>query len=107
MRASDVKNLVRFNTRMGMFVCPCHRQNVVAFLHGYEFGTGTKCAFTKALSDNLHQRHRIKPGSLGWPNQIERLAEKLSLDWMEVYLLVSSEVLQSSLEPRKPKRRLS
>jgi hypothetical protein len=60
IRPSDVKNLVHFNTRMGMYVCPCDRQSVVAFLHGYQFGAGGECRFTQALSERLEQRHRVK-----------------------------------------------
>jgi hypothetical protein len=98
MRAADVRNLVRFNTRMGMYICPSDRAGVVAFLHGYEYAAGGECRFTAALSKHLAKRHRIKAGSLGWPDQIARLAERWSHDWMEVYLLVSSEVLSAAAE---------
>jgi hypothetical protein len=53
MRVIDVRNLIRFNTRMGMYVCPSHRANVVAFLHGYEYGASDECRFTKALGELL------------------------------------------------------
>jgi hypothetical protein len=92
MRPVDAQNIIRFNTRMGMFICPSNRSNVVAFLHGYEYGTAGECRFTEILDQHLAKRHRVKPGALGWPDQIERLAERRSLDWMDVYLLVSSEV---------------
>jgi hypothetical protein len=98
MRAVDVRNLIRFNTRMGMFICPSDRAGVVAFLHGYEFAAAGECRFTEALSEHLAKRHRVKAGSLGWPDQIARLAERRSLDWMEVYLLASSEVLSVAAE---------
>ena len=93
MRAADVRNLIRFNTRMGMFVCPSERAAVVAFLHGYEYAAGGECGFTAALGERLAKRHRVKPDALGWPRQVSRLAERRSLEWMDVYLLVSSEVL--------------
>lgn len=99
MRPVDAHNLVRFNTRMGMFVCPSNRDNVVAFLHGYEYGTDGECRFIEALSRLMAERYRIKPDSLGWPHQIARLAEKRSLDWMDIYLLVSSEILNAAIEP--------
>jgi hypothetical protein len=35
---------------------------------------------------------------MGWPEQISRLAKRRSLDWMEVYLLVSFEVLGAAAE---------
>ena len=98
MRSVDVRNLVRFNTRMDMHVCPVERSGVVAFLHGYEYGAGGECRFTKVLSEHLAKRHRVKRGAMGWPEQISRLAERQSLDWMEVYLLVSSEVLSAAAE---------
>jgi hypothetical protein len=97
MRPSDVRFIISFNTRMGMFVCPSNRENVVAFLDGYEWGTENLCKFTKRLSEHIAKKHRIKPGSLGWPHQIAQLAEKRSLHWMEVYLLVSSEVLSGAV----------
>ncbi len=95
MRAPDVRNIVRFNTRRGMSICPLDRAGVVAFLHGYEYAAAGECRFTAALSEHLAKRHRVKPSSLGWPDQIARVAERQSLDWMEVYLLVSSEVLSA------------
>ena len=99
MRPVDVHNLIRFNTRMGQFICPSNRSNVEAFLHGYQYGTADECRFTEALSRHLAERYRIKPDALGWPRQIARLAERRSLDWMDVYLLVSSEVLNAAMEP--------
>ena len=98
MRTVDVRNLVRFNTRMGMYICPLDRSGVVAFLHGYEYGLGGECQFTAVLSKHLAKRHRVKRGPMGWPEQISRLAERRALDWMEVYLLVSSEVLSAVAE---------
>jgi len=98
MRADDKKFLITFNTRMGMFVCPCDKANVVAFLHGYQCGTGGECRFTEAMSRLLETKYKIKSGPLGWPEQLRRLAEKKSLEWMDVYLLVSSEVLSGALK---------
>lgn len=97
MRPADVQAIIRFNTRMGMFVCPSDRGNVVAFLHGYEYGTAGECRFTEALSRHVASRYRVKADALGWPDQIARLAERQSLDWIDVYRLVSSEVLSVGL----------
>ena len=99
MRAVDVRNIIRFNTRMGMFICPSDREGVVAFLHGYEYATAGECSFTAVLSEHVAKRHHVKAGALGWPDQIARLAERRSLDWMEVYLLISSELLSAAAEP--------
>ena len=93
MRVIDARNLIRFNTHMGMHICPTDCQGVVAFLQGYEIGTGGKCRFTEVLSERLGKRYRVKRGESGWPEQISRLADRRALDWMEVYLLVSSELL--------------
>jgi hypothetical protein len=98
MRVGDVRNLIRFNTRMSMYICPSDRASVVAFLHGYEYAAGGECRFTAALEEHLAKRHRGKAGSLGWPHQIARLAERRSLEWMEVYLLVSSAVLSAAAD---------
>ena len=97
MRASDVRNLIRFNTRMGMYVCPSNRANVVSFLHGYEYAASEECNFISLISQHVSEIHQIEPDSLGWPHQIARLAENRGLEWMDVYLMVSSEVLESEL----------
>jgi hypothetical protein len=99
MRLGDAHNIIRFNTRMGMFICPSNRSNVESFLHGYQYGTANECRFTEVLGQHIAERYRIKPDELGWPHQIARLADKRSLDWMEVYLLVSSEVLNVAIGP--------
>ena len=98
MRPADVQAIIRFNTRMGMFVCPSDRGNVVAFLHGYEYGTAGECRFTEALGRHIASRYRVKADALGWPDQIARLAARRSLDWMDVYRLLSSEVLSVGLK---------
>jgi hypothetical protein len=67
-------------------------------MHGYQYGTGNERRFTEALSQHIASRYRIKADALGWPHQIARLAEKRSLDWMDIYLLVSSEVLNAAIE---------
>lgn len=103
MRPADVRAIITFNTRMGMFVCPSNRDNVVAFLHGYEYGAAGECRFIEALSQHITSRYHVKPDSLGWPHQISRLAERQSLHWMEVYLLVSSAVLSTGLTGPPPK----
>jgi hypothetical protein len=97
MRPSDARFIIHFNTRMDMFVCPSNRENVVAFLHGYQCGTENLCKFTERLSEHIAEKHRIKAGALGWPHQIAQLAEKRSLHWMDIYLLVSSEVLSAAI----------
>ena len=99
MRPIDVRNLIRFNTRMGMFICPSDRPNVLAFVHGYQYATAKKCRFTEPLSDHITRRRRVKADAPGWPHQFARLAERRGLEWMEVYLTVSSELLNSAIDP--------
>jgi hypothetical protein len=99
VRPIDVRKLIRFNTRMGMFICPSDRANVVAFVHGYQYAAAKKCRFTELLSDHLARRYRVKADALGWPHQLARLAERRGLEWMDVYLMVSSELLNSAIDP--------
>jgi hypothetical protein len=87
------------------WACSSAPRGVVAFLHGYEYATAGECSFTAVLSDHVAKRHCVGAGALGWPDQIARLAERRSLDWMEVYLLISSELLSAAAEPQSPARR--
>lgn len=98
MRSVDVGNIIRFNSRMGMFLSLIDRAGVVAFFAGYEYASAGECGFTSMLSEHLTKRHRVKCNAQGWPQQIASLAERRGLDWMEVYLRVSSEVLSVASE---------
>lgn len=97
MRTIDAKQISQFNTRMGMFICPSNKENVIAFIHGYEYGTQNKCLFTKHLKELLENKYQIKYNQFGWPNQIERLAEKREITWMEAYLMVSFEIINQKM----------
>ena len=88
---------------MGMYVGSSSRANVVAFLHGYEYGTRGKCRFTELLSQHIASRYHVQPDALGWPHQIACLADRQSLDWIDVYHVVSSEILSAGL--KNPPRR--
>ena len=97
MRPSDVRKLIRFNHRMSMFVWSPDRWTIVAFLHGYEYGTSNKCRFTDVLSAYIAKQYHVKADALGWQHQIGRFAECRSLEWNDAYLLISSEVLNAAL----------
>jgi DNA-directed RNA polymerase specialized sigma24 family protein len=59
-----------------------------------------RVAYYKVLKlRDVSKRHRVKPDALGWPHQVARLAERRGLDWLDVYLLVSSEVLAAAEAP--------
>src|SRR5262245_43574877 len=76
VRPSDVRTLIRFNTRMGMYIYPTMQSNVVAYIHGYEHGTGGECPFTKLLSAHIakriHATFRAARGPRRPVNWIER-----------------------------------
>jgi len=97
MRPADVKNLIRFNHKMSMFIWSPDRWNVMAFIHGYEYGTSNDCRFTELLGAYIAKRYRVKPDSGGWSHQVARFAERRSLEWVDGYLLVSSELLNATL----------
>lgn len=110
MTSQDAKILAQFIAKMGMYICPSDRPGVVAFIHGYESGSLGRCTFTRFLAEELTEKHRIHTDCLGWPEQIERLAIRLGVGWMEAFIMGASGVLTKSLDSkgagrRKPKRR--
>jgi hypothetical protein len=99
LRPSDVRNLIKFNHRMSMFIWSPDRWSIMAFVHGYEYGTSNKCRFTELLGAHIAKQYGLKTDSGGWSHQIARFAEHRSLEWIDAYLLLSSELLNSALAP--------
>jgi len=97
---NDVIKLIYFNTRMGMYICPSNKANVVAFLHGYEYGSDSDFKLTDEIKSLLINKYKIKESNMGWPHQIDTFSKKKSIEWMDAYLLISSEILNSQLEPK-------
>lgn len=89
--------LISFNTRMGMFICPSSRTQVIAFIHGFQHACPEQGHLSAHLSQHLASAHGIEGDSGGWPSQIQRYAQMNDLDWMEAYLLLSSQVLNTEL----------
>ena len=93
MRDSDINIMSNFLSRMGMYICPSERESVVSFLTGYELGTDGLCTFTDTMSSILAEKYKIKLYATGWPDQLERFAEKNKMNWIQGFELVASEAL--------------
>lgn len=100
------RHLIRFNTRMSMFIGgPLTRESIVCYLHGYHTAAGRNCDFIDSISAILLNRHGLMENNWGWWGQIQALADKLSLDWLEAYYLISFEVLGEFIKPKLPRKR--
>lgn len=98
MRIKDTNLLWSFILRTAMYIGIESRERIESFLIGYEIGTDEKCSFTSELSDFLHARYRITKGALGWPNQLERLAQQQDSDWKLVFTREGLTLLTSKFD---------
>lgn len=89
--------LAHFNKRMGMYIGEPSKGGVIAFLTGLECGThlcGQDAGFVSAMSGWLTKTYGVTSDCLGWPGQIQRLADLRDVSWLEAYVVVSGEVLE-------------
>lgn len=93
MTKTDRTLLLKFITRTTMFIYPEDDKNVASFIHGYQLGTKNRCNFTLLLEKHLTSKYKIMKRSDGWPGQIARLSEKLSLRWIVIFKRTALEVL--------------
>lgn len=106
MTARHYRQLLRFNTRMNMFIGgPLTRESIVCYLHGYHTAAGSDCDFLDSISALLLKRHGLAENNWGWWVQLQALADKHSLDWLEAYYLISFEVLGEFIQPKPLQKR--
>jgi hypothetical protein len=103
MTKKEKELLLRFCTRIGMYIQPQDQHTIVSFITGYEIGTNFKSDFIPLLKDYIAKKYSIECRATGWPGQIDRLSEKLSLTWVITFkkiLLetVANEGLSNKLE---------
>lgn len=84
MQTKDIKLLLYFTLRTGMYTPGEKRETIIAFLAGYEIGRDKECDFSEKLSSSIKAEYKIDKRNMGWVGQIDRLANKLDLDWVSV-----------------------
>lgn len=81
MRSVDIKNLIHFQTRTGMFIWPVDRRNAVSFISGYEYAAGGECQYTKRVSEYLSGHYGVRYGErMAGPNRTARRETFARLD---------------------------
>lgn len=98
MTTTQAKQLRDFLSRIGMYIQPINQKTITSFIHGFELGTNRD--FTKQLTQYLKDEKGIKCRSLGWPNQIERLAIQNQSDWLTTFKEVSYDLILPKLKSR-------
>ena len=91
-------------TRMSMYVVPVSEKTVVAYLHGYDNGAHGKCGFTDRIRVKLETKYQIEYRACGWPEQIQRYAEKTNLDWLQAFNVIGGEVLNDESKKANKKK---
>jgi hypothetical protein len=85
----------RFLPRIRMYIQPINKDTVVAFIYGYEQGRSQTCSFSEEMSMLLQDKHRIVKRAMGWPEQLQRYADKKGVDWIEAFQQISGDLMKS------------
>jgi hypothetical protein len=91
----DKLNLLNFILRTGMYITTADENNIVSFIHGYEFGLNGECDFTEQLKIYLVNHLKISSSSDGWSGQITRYSRKKSIPWAVAFKQLGLEILAS------------
>ncbi len=79
-----------------MYLAEVNKDRIIAFITGYEIGAETNPQFTTELIKYLEEEHHIPFRALGWPYQIQQLANKRRTSWVAAFKAVSLELLNRS-----------
>ncbi len=101
----DAKLLTQFLRRTGMYVSPITRDNITSFMVGYEIGSRYKCQFTDLIYQKLEEQYQFKSNS--WPDQVNQYAGAETLDWIQAFLTIATDVLNEHSTPEQREIRLS
>lgn len=95
MTTKQKDNLNHFILRPEMWIRIPDKDQVVAFIHGVEFGDDS-VKLTEILSTILEKRYKIKKTATGWPYQVQRFAKKKKLLWFDAFKLLMLEILDAT-----------
>ncbi|MDJ1467711.1 hypothetical protein [Xanthocytophaga flava] len=95
MTDQDKLLLVRFITRMGMYIPERNKSNIISFVYGYEIGRNGECSFTKLLIEHMENKYSIPHSSASWIGQIHFYAEKKKSSWESTFRQISLEIIGS------------
>jgi hypothetical protein len=95
----DAKLFTQFLRRTGMYVSPITRDNITSFMIGYEIGSRNKCEFTDLIYQKLEEQYHFKSNS--WPDQVNQYAIAETLDWVQAFLTIATEVLNEHSTPEQ------
>ncbi len=93
MTKFETKTLLDFVTRTGMYIHPQDENNFVSFIHGFECGTKNKFDFSRLSKELLSGKYKIEYLSDGWPGQIKRLSDRLSISWTITFKKILLEII--------------
>lgn len=93
MTKTDKYKLLKFITRIGMFVYPVDEHNITSFIYGYEYGKKQSSTFIEQIRQRLTGQYKMFHSSDGWPGQIKRLAAKRKENWATIFRWITLEIL--------------
>lgn len=73
-----------FIKRPFMYISNTDLETVVAFVHGFEIGTGEQY-LTNSMTKFLEEEHKITKYATGWVGQLNKYAERKKTTFFEAF----------------------
>lgn len=94
MNSEHKEVIVHFLKRPLMYVYQLEKEQVVAFITGFEAGSGRKANLSAQVSEWLKNEHRITKSNPGWPGQVQQYADQKGISWFNAFNEIVSAILQ-------------
>lgn len=98
MRSEHKEVIIHFLRRPLMYVYRLDKEQIVAFIRGFEIGSEGNVNLSEQVSTWLKNRHQITKSNPGWPGQIQVYADRKSISWFDAF----SEVVSAILDCKVP-----
>ncbi|SHM70718.1 hypothetical protein SAMN05216311_10325 [Chitinophaga sp. CF418] len=76
-----------------MYVYQLEKEQVVAFITGFETGSGGEVNISEQVSEWLKTEHRITKSNPGWPGQVQQYADQKGIGWFNAFNEIVSTIL--------------
>jgi len=93
MKSEHKDVIIHFLKRPLMYVYGLEKEQVIAFIHGFEAGAGKNANIGEQVSEWLKNEHQITKSNPGWPGQVQQYADQKGISWFNAFNEIVSTIL--------------
>lgn len=93
MKSENKKILIKFFERPLMFLYRLEKEQIVAFVTGFQSAAGDDFDLTNQISTKLRTEYQIAKSNPGWPSQVQEYADMKGVDFFNALKEISIPLL--------------